>query len=196
MLESTPADELPPANPGLPARPDRDAAGRFLPGNSLAGQARVRAGANGALSKLDAKADAAWQSARRWGQRAAQHRIRELAPLHGGSLSAGVCALIVDACDLRADARYLAAKARADSSPELARTAATLLASARQCERDAWEIASREAEARRRAKPPAPWLYAPDADDADEGAAEPTDATTGSAEPTTHGADGDQEREP
>jgi hypothetical protein len=177
VLESVPADELPPASPGVPARPDRDAAGRFLPGNALAGQARVRAGANGALSKLDAKADPAWQSARRWGQRAAQHRIRELAPLHGGSLSAGVCALIVDACDLRADARYIAAKARAEGSADLARAAASLLASARQCERDAWEIAHREGEARRRSTPWAPpWLANAAAEPAQDRAA-PTEPT-------------------
>ena len=152
VSETTPADELPPATGSDPARAGRDAAGRFTPGNPWARLARAKAGPGGALASLDAKANPEWRATRRWAQRAAAHRVRELAKLHGGDLSAGVCMLIVDASDLRADARYLAARARADDNPELSRTAATLLASARQAERDAWEIASREAAAR----PPSP----------------------------------------
>jgi hypothetical protein len=90
--------------------------------------------------------------------------VRELARLHGGELSAGVCMLIVDAADLRADARYIAARARADNDPDLSRTAATLLESARQSERDAWELASREAKVRPPTAADYPWLRSADDD--------------------------------
>ena len=149
VLENARDRALPPASPAVPDHPDRAPDGRFAPGNRIARQAKVRAGTRGLLATLDAKAAPEWQSARRWGQRAAAHRIRELAQAHGGELSSGVCVLIADACDLRADARYLAARARAEGSADLARAAATLLASARQAERDAWELAHREAAVRR-----------------------------------------------
>lgn len=70
--------------------------------------------------------------------------------LHGGELGSEVCALIVDSWEMRGDARYLAAKARAEGNADLARAAATLLASARQAQRDAWHLASLEAAARPR----------------------------------------------
>lgn len=158
VSEGTPADELPAATPAHPDRTDRDAAGRFTPGNRWARLARAKAGPGGALAALDAKADPSWRAARKWAQRAAAHRIRELADLHGGELSAGVCMLVVDAADLRGDARYLSARARADGNPDLLRVASGLLASARQAERDAWATAALEAKARP-AKPGAvPWL--------------------------------------
>jgi hypothetical protein len=58
--------------------------------------------------------------------------------------------LLVDGADLRGDARYLSAKARATGDAELLRIASSLLTSARQCERDAWELAAREGQARPR----------------------------------------------
>lgn len=73
-----------------------------------------------------------------------------MARLHGGELSSEVCALIVDAWESRADARYIAAKARAAGDPDLARTAAQLLAAARQAQRDAWALAALESAARPR----------------------------------------------
>jgi hypothetical protein len=73
-----------------------------------------------------------------------------MAQLHGGEVGSEVCALIVDSWELRGDARYLAAKARALGDADLSRAAAALLASARQAQRDAWELASREAAARPR----------------------------------------------
>jgi hypothetical protein len=149
VLENARDRALRPASPVAPVQADRAPDGRFTKGNRISRQAKVRAGTRGLLATLDAKAAPEWQSARRWGQRAAAHRIREVAQAHGGELSSGVCVLIADACDLRADARYLAARARAEGSADLARAAATLLASARQAERDAWELASREALVRR-----------------------------------------------
>jgi len=71
-------------------------------------------------------------------------------------LSGGVGALVTDAWDLRGDARYLQARAVRDDNPDLLRVAATLLASARQGERDSWELASREAAARAKASPALP----------------------------------------
>ena len=147
--ECPPVDELPPATPAPTARPQRDASGRFLPGNAVAQHARTKAGPQGALLKLDAKADPEWRAARNWARRGARHRIAEMAQLHGGELSSEVCALVVDSWELRGDARYLAAMARAKGDGDLSRAAATLLASARQAARDAWQMAALEAGARK-----------------------------------------------
>lgn len=163
VSECCPADELPPATPAETARPQRTPDGRFAKGNTVAQHARTKAGPSGALASLDAQADPAWQAARRWAKRACTQRVRELAKLHGGELSSEVCALVIDSWELRGDARYLAARARAENSPELSRAAATLLASARQAQRDAWELAAREAAARpRRSALEALRLAAPD----------------------------------
>ena len=97
---------------------------------------------------MEAKSDPAWRAARRWGRRAAGHRMTEFAQAHGGELSSGICALLADAWDMRADARYLQARAARDDNPDLLRLAAQLLTSARQAERDAWELASRESRVR------------------------------------------------
>ena len=148
VSECTPADELPQAQGSETAKPERDAHGHFLPGNWHSRLAKVRMGGRGALLALDAKADPAWRAARNWAKRGAAHRVTEMARLHGGELGSEVCALIADSWEMRGDARYLAARARADANPDLARAAATLLASARQASRDAWELASREAAAR------------------------------------------------
>lgn len=148
VSETLPSDELPSATPADTARVQRTADGRFAAGNTVARSSRVRSGPRGALAKLDAASDPAWQAARRWAQRACTRRVTELAQLHGGMLSSEVCALVVDSWELRGDARYLAARARAEGDPDLSRAAATLLASARQAQRDAWELASREAQAR------------------------------------------------
>lgn len=162
VTECPPADELPAASPEHPGRSDRTPDGRFAPGNRLARLAKHRAGVRGVLATLDAEADPNWQAARRWGQRAAGHRVTELAKMHGGELSAGVCALVSDEWELRADARYLAAKARASGDSDLTRTAATLLAQARQCARDCWHLAALESAARPKDRAAAaPWLLAP-----------------------------------
>ena len=158
VSECTPADELPPASPALTARKDRSPDGRFVRGNAVARHGKVRSGPQGALLSLDAKADPAWRAARQWARRGARHRIAELAQLHGGELGSEVCALVVDSWEMRGDARYLAARARAEGNADLARTAATLLASARQAQRDAWELASREAQARPKVPGNDPWF--------------------------------------
>lgn len=149
VSETTPADELPPATPAQTVRRDRGTDGRFARGNAVARHSRTRSGPQGALLALDAKADPAWRAARSWARRGARHRITELAQLHGGELGSEVCALVVDSWEMRGDARYLAAKARAEGNADLARAAAALLTSARQAQRDAWELASREAVARK-----------------------------------------------
>jgi hypothetical protein len=153
VSECTPADELPPATPALTAPADRTPDGRFRPGNSIARHSRTKAGPQGALLRLDAQADPEWRAARNWARRGATHRVREMAQLHGGQVGSEVCALIVDSWEMRGDARYLAAKARALGDADLSRAAANLLASARQAQRDAWELASREAAARPKQNP-------------------------------------------
>ena len=168
--ECTPSDELPRAKPVRQTRPhsDRDAKGRFRPRHGVA-LALERGAPKGMLKKLSAQAPHDWQIVRRYGRTACRHRISELARIHG-DLSAGVCALLLDGYDQRADARYIRALAAAefgqDDEPqpqtvgrpptkgrpgmiELLRLSIQLSAGARQAERDAWELASREAEARR-----------------------------------------------
>jgi hypothetical protein len=71
--------------------------------------------------------------------------VTELARLHGGELSPGACALVSDEWETRGHARYLAARARVENDSDLARTAATLLAGARQCARDSWQLVALEA---------------------------------------------------
>lgn len=148
VSECPPVDELRPASPATAVRKDRGADGRFLPGNAVARHSKARSGPQGALLKLDAKADPEWRAARNWARRGARHRIAEMAKLHGGEVGSEVCALIVDSWEMRGDARYLAAQARATGDSDLSRAAATLLASARQAARDAWHMASLEAQAR------------------------------------------------
>jgi len=145
VTECPPVDELPPASPAETDRKDRGNDGRFAPGNGIARHSKTRSGPQGALLGLDAKADPAWRAARAWARRGASHRIAELAKLHGGELGSEACALVVDSWELRGDARYLAARARAEGDAELARTAAALLAGARQAQRDAWALAALEA---------------------------------------------------
>lgn len=158
VSECPPADELPPASPSFSDRPDRTPDGRFAPGNRSSRLNRVRSGPRGALLALDAKGDPAWRAARRWAQRAATRRVSEVAKAFGGELSSEVCALIVDSWEMRGDARYLAARARAEGDADMARAAATLLASARQAQRDAWALAALEASARQRTSNDTPWL--------------------------------------
>jgi hypothetical protein len=154
----SPADELaePTGSDPDTNRPERDAHGHFARGNGIAKAKRLRSGPRGALAMLEASGkDPAWQAAARWGRRYSAHRRAELARAHGGELSAGVGTIIESAADLLADARYWRAKAIATSDPELSRLAAQLTAQARGCERDAWELAAREATARRDANPQA-----------------------------------------
>lgn len=142
--ECPPVEELRPASPAPTVRKDRGPDGRFVRGNAVARHSKARSGPQGALLKLDAKADPQWKAARQWARRGARHRIAEMAKLHGGELGSEVCALIVDSWELRGDARYLAAKARATGDADLSRAAAALLASARQAARDAWQMAALE----------------------------------------------------
>lgn len=149
----TPADELSEASGSPPDAigRDRNEHGHFAPGNRIARDKKVRSGPRGALAMLEASGkDEAWLAAARWGRRYSSHRRAELARAHGGELSAGVGTIIESAADLLADARYWRAKAIASCDPELSRLAAQLTAQARGCERDAWELAAREAAVRSR----------------------------------------------
>jgi len=148
--ETCPGDELPPATGSDTGRRERTPDGRFARGNGVAKAKRVRSGPRGALANLETHADPAWLASCRWGRRYGAHRRAELARAHGGAISAGVGAIVESAADLMADARYWRAKAMEKGDPELSRLAAQLTAQARGCERDAWELAAREAAARPR----------------------------------------------
>lgn len=151
-IETLPADELPSASGPNPARQDRDAAGRFLPGNSLARNAKFRSGKQGELGKLERKGDPAWQASDRWSKQWAAHRRTELANLHGGELSSEVCSLVEDARQALSDARYCRALAAGEQDPkraqELRSEARQLRIEARGHRLAAWEIAAKEAAAR------------------------------------------------
>lgn len=151
--ETLPSDELPPATPAFAVRPDRGPDGRFAKGNGIAKSKRLKAGPRGALAMLEAKGDPARRATVNWGRRYGAHRRAELAQAHGGSISAGVGAIIESAADLMADGRYWRARGIAEGNPDYAKLAAQLMAQARGCERDAWELAAREAETRRAALP-------------------------------------------
>lgn len=151
--ETKPADELRPASPPDTDRSDRTPDGRFARGNRAARAKRLRAGLAGALVALEEQGDPVWIAATKWGRRYGAHRRGELARAHGGEISAGVGALVEDAAMLRADARYWRARGMATGDPDASKLASALLAQARGAERDAWELAAREAQARRESSP-------------------------------------------
>lgn len=148
VSECTPADELPAAAGCVETATKRNAFGQFVKGNRSGVHNRGRVVGNSALARLDVAQDPAWQSARRWAKTASRHRISELAKMHGGELSSGVCRLLRAAARAAADAEYLARRAANKDDLDILRLSAQLDASARQAERDAWELASREAAAR------------------------------------------------
>lgn len=130
-----------------------------MPGNSLAKNAKFRAGNQGALARLEAKGDAAWQAADRWSKRLAAFRRGELTRAHGGELSSEVCALVEHERQALADARWARAKAAELDATDPAR-AERLRSEARQLRIEArghgmaaWELASREAQVRPKARP-------------------------------------------
>lgn len=94
------------------------------------------------------KADPAFAVYAAWGKRYAAHRRGELAQAHGGSISAGVGALVESASLALAASRFLSAKAAETGDPELFKRSSALANDARQNELAAWELASREAKAR------------------------------------------------
>jgi hypothetical protein len=148
-IEQPPADELSAVTVTDPrtVRSHRAPNGRFTAGNTVSRVRRIRAGAHGALAALDGLGDAAWRASAAWGRRYSAHRRAELATAHG-HLSAGAAALVDDAANVRADAKYLAAKARAEGNTALSKQAASMLSEAKQLELAAWELASRESATR------------------------------------------------
>jgi hypothetical protein len=147
-------DELPPATPGEPARAQRDASGRFLPGNAAGTAKRVKPSVLGALG-LD-KADPRYRPFARFGARYGAHRRAELAGLHGGAISSGVGGIVESAAQAMAASRFVQALAAEKGDAELFKLASQLASTARQHELAAWELASREAEARPIAVHPSP----------------------------------------
>jgi hypothetical protein len=73
-----------------------------------------------------------------------------LAQLHGGSVSAGVGAIVESAAQTLAASRFVHLLAAETGDAELFKQAATLASTARQHELAAWELAAREAGARPR----------------------------------------------
>ena len=165
MSETLPADELSPARYPVKPRParERDSKGRFKPRNGVGLMRHGRLPPAGLLKRLEDQAPKEVRLVRDQARKACRHRISELVQLHG-HLSSSVCATLLDGHEQRADARYIRAlaftpdhegKPRA-SMIELLRLSLQLSNGARQSERDAWELASREADARKRAAQPQP----------------------------------------
>jgi len=147
VVEVLPPDELPAASPAESGRAERDTNGRFQPGNRAAKMRRAKTTVEGL--RVDTSC-AAYRPFGRWGRRYGAHRRTELAQAHGGSISAGVGALVESAALALAASRYLydLASAKGDD-PSLFVTAARLATDARQHELAAWELGSREAVGRR-----------------------------------------------
>jgi hypothetical protein len=108
----------------------------------------VKPGLRGSLG-LE-KTDPRYRAFARWGQRYGAHRRRELALAHGGTLSAGVGAIVESAAQAMAAGRFVQQLAAESGDAELFKQAAALASTSRQHELAAWELAAREAKARPR----------------------------------------------
>ncbi len=148
VVEVLPANELPPATPTDTANAERDSGGRFVAGNGVAKMRRAKTTIAGV--RVDTSCDA-YKPFGRWGRRYGGHRRGELAQAHGGSISAGVGALVESAALALSASRFLHDKAAATGDATLFVTAARLATDARQHELAAWELGAREAQARRTA---------------------------------------------
>ena len=178
-----PPDELPPASPSSTVQTGRDANGRFAPGNTVQRSKLVRPGVRGHAALA---VDATFAPFERWGRRYASHRRAELATSHGGTLSAGVSALIESAGAQLAASRYLHARASTTGDVALFRQSSAMANDARQNELAAWELAAREVKARPRTADD--WrarILGPDEDDEPENETEETaGAPAATEEPT------------
>src|SRR5687768_6742078 len=143
-----PPDELPSVTPSFSARRERTPDGRFAAGNTVQRDKRLRPGPRG-LVGVERCSDA-FRPFARWGARYGAHRRRELASAHGGSISAGVGAIVESAAMAMAASRFVQSLAAESGDAELFKQAAALASTARQHELAAWELAAREA----KAKPP------------------------------------------
>jgi len=120
VVEVLPADELPAATPSESAKPTRDAGGHFVAGNPFAKMRRAKTTVGGV--RVDTACDA-YKPFGRWGRRYGGHRRGELAQAHGGSISAGVGALVESAALALSASRFLHDKASATGDAALFVTA-------------------------------------------------------------------------
>lgn len=145
-IEVLPPDELPPATGAIAVRSNRTTDGRFAPGNAAARAQKTRPGPLGSLGYE--KTSPEYATFLRWGRRYAAHRREELALAHGGSISAGVGAMVESAGLALAASRFLHAKGSETCDPDLLKRASALANDARQNELAGWELAAREAASR------------------------------------------------
>lgn len=151
-VEVLPADELPPAMGSIAGHTGRNELGRFTAGNAAGRAKRVRPGKLGGVDTSDPR----FRPFRNWARRYAGHRRAELAKAHGGSISAGVGAIIESASVALGDSRFVHMLASETGDVDLFKRAADLGALARQHELAAWELAAREAAVRPKSKA-LPW---------------------------------------
>lgn len=147
-IEVLAPDELPSASPSFPVRRDRDASGRFVAGNTAGQAKRLRPGLRGEVAPV--RTEPRYRAFARWGRRYANQRRRELAALHGGTLSVGVGALLDSAAHALGASRFLQSLGAESCDVELFKQATALAVTARQHELAAWELAAREAQCRPR----------------------------------------------
>ena len=151
-IEVLPPDELPAATCIAAVPTDRGQDGRFTAGNAASRSRRFKVSKRG-FTGLD-KADPRYRTFARWGRSYAAHRRREIAQAHGGSISAGVGAMVESAALAMAASRFVSCLAAETGDPLLFKQASALANDARQNELAAWELAARESKVRLANAPP------------------------------------------
>lgn len=169
-IEVLPVDELPPpvpvGGPGL-ASVERRKDGTVATSEAAkaigarGGQVkarRVRLARSLGLSNLEQSP--AFAPYRRSASAFRQHHCKELARLAGGEVSAGPCSMVASASLQLAASRYLFDQASQTGDASVFKTASSLANDSRQNLLAAYELATREAQARPKADPLA-WLHQP-----------------------------------
>lgn len=151
-VEVLPPDEQPAATAPTTVPTDRGQDGRFTAGNAASRARRFKVSRRG-FTGLD-KADPRYKTFARFGRSYAAHRRREIAAAHGGTISAGVGAMVESAALAMAASRFVSCLAAESGDPLLFKQASALANDARQNELAAWELAARECKARIANAPP------------------------------------------
>ncbi len=154
-VEVLPADELPfaPAGVAVPLEGGRDRAGRIR--TAAAARAMAQLPRRGAFLPRKLTCDPRFEPHNRRRLEWLRARRTELAAATGG-VSHGVGAMLAAAAWQHAGGEFAAELGAETGDVELFKVAATLSSTARQHDLAAWELATREAQARRAAAPMAP----------------------------------------
>jgi hypothetical protein len=160
-IETLPADEQPFAEAGVaaPITAGRDRSGKVR--TAEAARAMAQLPRRGAFVPRKLACDPHFEPHNRRRLEWLKARRLELAASTGG-VSHGVGAMLASAAWLYAGGEFAAERAAETADVELFKVAASLTSTARQHDLAAWELATREGQARRqRADAAPPWLEAP-----------------------------------